>query len=101
MNNKTLEFLEAHKSPTPSRWRDEAEWRRKNATWLKISQKIAITTLLKMKSDGITQQYLADRMGYTQQYVSKILKGSENLSLDTITRLEKALGIEIIKPFNQ
>ena len=39
MNNKTLEFLEAHKSPTPSRWRDEAEWRRKNATWLKISQK--------------------------------------------------------------
>ena len=35
-------------------------------------------------------------MNCTQQYVSKILKGKENMSLDTLTRLEDALGISLI-----
>ena len=30
MKKKTLEFLEAHQSETPSTWREEAEWRRDN-----------------------------------------------------------------------
>ena len=41
---------------------------------------------------------LAERMNCTQQYVSKILKGKENLSLDTISRLEDALGISLVYP---
>ena len=32
----------------------------------------------------------------TQQYVSKILKGKENLSLETLSKLEDALGISLI-----
>jgi hypothetical protein len=32
MKQQTLEFLEAHKSETPSKWREEAERRRKNAS---------------------------------------------------------------------
>jgi plasmid maintenance system antidote protein VapI len=39
---------------------------------------------------------LAERMNCTQQYVSKILKGTENLSLDTMDRLERALQINLI-----
>ena len=35
-------------------------------------------------------------MNCTQQYVSKILKGSENMSLDTLSKLEDALGINLI-----
>ena len=30
MKQKTLDFLEAHQSETPSKWREEAEWRRDN-----------------------------------------------------------------------
>ena len=45
---------------------------------------------------GLTQKALAERMNCTQQYVSKILKGKENMSLDTLTKLEDALGICII-----
>ena len=35
-------------------------------------------------------------MNCTQQYVSKILKGSENMPLDTLSKLEDALGINLI-----
>ena len=106
MKKKTLEFLEAHQSETPSArpkdackartWREEAEWRRDNWSWLRHSQKIAVKVLLQMKQEGLTQKALAERMDCTQQYVSKILKGKENMSLDTLSKLEDALGINLI-----
>ena len=96
MKQKTLEFLEAHKSETPSKWREEAEWRRANASWLRHSQMIAVKVLLRMKQEHMTQKTLAERMNCTQQYVSKILKGNENMSLDTLTKLEDALNINLI-----
>ena len=96
MKKKTQEFLEAHQSETPSKWREEAEWRRDNWSWLRHSQKIAVKVLLQMKKEGLTQKALAERMNCTQQYVSKILKGKENMSLDTLSKLEDALGINLI-----
>ena len=96
MRKKTLEVLEAHQSQTPSAWREEAEWRRDNWSWLRHSQRIAAKVLLQMKQQGLTQKVLAERMGCTQQYVSKILKGKENLSLDILTKLENALSINLI-----
>ena len=53
-------------------------------------------TMIQMKQEGLTQKALAERMNCTQQYVSKILKGQENLSLDILSRLEDALGISLI-----
>ncbi|MCF0219978.1 MAG: helix-turn-helix transcriptional regulator [Muribaculaceae bacterium] len=96
MKQKTLSYLEANKSKTPSKWREEAEWRRKNAAWLRHSQQIAVKVLLKMKELHLTQKALAERMDCTQQYVSKILKGTENMSLDIISRLEEALQINLV-----
>ncbi len=96
MKEKTIEFLEAHQSETPSTWREEAEWRRENWSWLRHSQKIAVKVLLQMKQMGLTQKALAERMNCSQQYVSKILKGKENMSLETLSKLEDALGISLI-----
>lgn len=96
MKQKTLEFLEAHQSETKSEWREEAEWRHENWTWLRHSQRIAVRVLLEMKRLGLTQKALAERMNCTQQYVSKIIKGKENMSLETLSRLEEALGLCLI-----
>ena len=96
MKQKMLEFLESHKSETPSTWREQAEWRRENWSWLQYSQKIAVKILLRMKQTGLTQQALAERMNCTQQYVYKILKGNENLSLDTLSKLEEVLGMNLL-----
>ena len=35
-------------------------------------------------------------MGCSQQYVSKVLKGQENLSLETMSKIEACLGIQIL-----
>ena len=45
---------------------------------------------------SMTQRALAEKMNCTQQYVSKVLKGRENLSLETLCKIENALGIKIL-----
>ena len=94
--SKALEFLKAHESPIPSRWREEAQWRRDNAYWLKYSRYITLQVLQAMDKQSVTQVQLAERMGCTQQYVSNLLKGSSNMTLETIAKLEQALNIDII-----
>ena len=91
-----LDKLKQYKSETPSKWREEAEFRRVNKTWLRRSQKIAAKILSKMRESGISQTELARRMGCTQQYVSKILRGQENLSLETISKIEDSLGLSLL-----
>jgi transcriptional regulator with XRE-family HTH domain len=44
----------------------------------------------------MTQKQLAEKMNCSQQYISKILKGKENLSLETLSKIEDALGIQIL-----
>ena len=81
---------------TPSHWREEAEARRANKPWLRFSQQVAIAMLDRMEQLGLTQKKLAERMGCSQQYVSKVLKGRENLSIETIFKIEDALQLHIL-----
>lgn len=88
--------LNKHKSSTPSKWKDEAKKRRENRRWLNYSQEIAMFLHDKMEELGLNQTALAERMNCTQQYISRILKGKENLSLETIARLEDAIGTKFV-----
>lgn len=44
-----MRTLNEHKSSTPSRWREEVEFRAANKSWLRYSQHIAMIMLDKMK----------------------------------------------------
>ena len=94
--NKATEFLNNHQSDTPSKWRDAAEWRRENENWLKYSRIITMKTMQAMDKQSVTQSGLVKRMGCSQQYVSNLLKGNSNMTLETIARIETALDIDII-----
>lgn len=98
MQQKTQQFLEERQSTTPSKWSEEAEWRRKNRDWLRYSQHIAILLLSFMKKEHLTQAAIAERMGCTQQYVSKILKGTENMTIETITKIENVINCKLLVP---
>ena len=50
-----------------------------------------------MDDKSVTQVELANRLGCTQQYVSNLLKGSVNMTLETIAKLETVLDIDILK----
>ena len=95
--SRAIEFLEAHQSPKPSKWREDAQWRRDNEYWLQYSRYITLQVLRAMDEQSVTQVELAKRMGCTQQYVSSLLKGCSNMTLETIARLENALSIDLIK----
>ncbi|MBR1926902.1 MAG: helix-turn-helix transcriptional regulator [Bacteroidales bacterium] len=95
--NKAIDYLETHRSSTPSRWREDAEWRKDNEYWLKYSRYITLQVLRAMETQSITQAKLAKRMGCSQQYISNLLKGSSNMTLETIARLENALNIDLVK----
>lgn len=90
--------LSAYTSASPSHWRVKAEARMANKEWLRYSQRIAMMMLDKMDELGLTQKSVAERMGCSQQYVSRVLKGTENLSIETISKIESALGLQILEP---
>lgn len=96
MKQKTVDYLLKNQGKTPSQWREEAEWRRNNAAWLRYSQHIAVILLSYMKKENLTQQGMADRLHCTQQYVSRILKGKENMTLEVIANVEQALNVQLI-----
>lgn len=85
-----------------SNWMDKAKTRQKNRAWLKHSQKIAIKLLSTLRDNkridkGITnQKQLAEALGVSPQQINKIVKGKENLTLETISKLEQALNISLI-----
>lgn len=95
--SKATEFLNNNQSATPSKWREAAEWRRKNEKWLKYARVITMKTMQAMDKQSVTQSLLAERMGCSQQYVSNLLKGSSNMTLETISRIETALNIDLIE----
>lgn len=100
MNNiemKTIDVLRNNESKRTSSWREDAENRRENRSWLKYSQYIALVTRSRMAELGITQSALAELLGCTQQHVSVMLKGTSNLTLETIAKLETALDFSIIR----
>ena len=93
---EVVKKLEQHMSAPPSKWREKAEFRLANKSWLRYSQYVAMLMLDKMDEVGLNQRGLAERMGCSQQYVSKILKGQENLSIETICKIEDALEVELL-----
>ena len=69
----------------------------KREDWVCHSLAIAATMSDRMEELGMTQRVLAEKMNCTQQYVSKVLKGRENLSLETLCKIENALCIKILQ----
>jgi ribosome-binding protein aMBF1 (putative translation factor) len=94
--NKLNKKLSELASSETSNWKEKAQYRRNNREWLKRSSTIAIKVLDALKAQGLTQKDLAERLDVSPQYINKIVKGEENLTLETITNLELALGIQII-----
>lgn len=79
-----------------SKWIDDVKFREDNKQWLKRSQAIALKILRAIRAEGITQKVLAERIGVSPQQVNKWVKGKENFTLETISKIEKALNIELI-----
>ncbi|MCF8254688.1 MAG: helix-turn-helix transcriptional regulator [Bacteroidia bacterium] len=84
-----------------SKVHDLIAFRKTNKAWLKKSMQIAIAILKVLRERNVTQVELAAKLEVSPQYINKIVKGQENLTLETIAKLEEILKINLIsiEPF--
>lgn len=96
MTNGNLEKFKALVSGSNQQWLENVKWRKQNREWLKKSAAIALAVLRKLREQGMTQKDLADQLNISAQQVSKLLKGRENLTLETISKLEAVLNLDLV-----
>lgn len=65
--------------------------------WVRLSQQIAIAILHVLRDRHLTKSDLAERLGVSVDSVTRIVKGQENLTLETICKLQDALGVKLIE----
>jgi ribosome-binding protein aMBF1 (putative translation factor) len=84
-----------------SGWLEKAKQRKENRAWMDRSSQIAVRILRAIReqkpANGMTQAKLAEEMGVSAQYINKVVKGKENLTLETIAKIEQVLGIILIE----
>lgn len=101
MKNNTEKF-KSLVSDKKSGWLEKAKYREENQDWLEISFGIAVkilSTLRSNKKKGLNpknQTELAIALDCTPQYISKLMKGTEKLNIETISKIQKALSLKII-----
>lgn len=95
--SESINVLRKFQCHEKSKWKDEAQWYRDNWGWISYSKAIALQVRHRMQELPVTQKLLAEKMGCSQQYISLILKGNENLTLETISKLENSLDFKILR----
>lgn len=84
-------------------WQNDVVYHEQNQEWLDYSAKIAVLilrVLRKNKEKGrfpSTQKELAEVMKVSPQQINKYVRGTENLTLETILRISQALGNHLIE----
>lgn len=95
--NNLIDKIKSVSIKNKSKWEEKIKFRLKNKKWLDYSAQIAmrIDAIIEGKID-FNQISLAETLKVSPQQISKILKGEQNLTLQTIGNLSDALGIELI-----
>lgn len=83
--------------PLSAAEKDELEFRNDNREWLAISERLALKIRRILREKRLSQYELAEKMGVSPAQITKILSGKENLGIKTISKIERALGVNLIE----
>ena len=89
-------LLEQLSRPMSEKELQAVNFRKEGQVWLRKSRQIALSVLYYLEQKGMTKKDLAEKMGVTPTYVGKLLKGKENLSLETISKIEEAMDVDLV-----
>lgn len=92
---QSAERLKQFASPTPSRWRENAEARLANQETRRKARKVAMNMLNAMESKGINEVALSTLLGISCTELMPILKGHELPSVGMAQAIETALNISL------
>lgn len=79
----------------------ELNKRKENREMLRESQTIAFKVLYRLDELGWSQKKLAEKMNVSPQQISKIVKGQENLTLETMRKLQDILDVAILASYHE
>ena len=79
----------------------ELEYRVANGDWLKEPFMVGIKVLVKLDELGWSQKDLAAAMDVSPQQINKIVRGKQNLTLDTLVRLQRVLDIPLLASYHE
>lgn len=72
-----------------------------NRRWSKYSKLFALQIIKTLRTNkDLNQKVLAKKLGVSDQRISTICKGKENLTIKTMVEIQDALGIEMFKIMN-
>lgn len=97
MKTKNLENFEKLISNENSGWLDKFLHYKNNKKWLDNSSKVAVNVLEALKTNNLSQKDLAKKLNVSAQQVNKIVRGQQNLTFETVGKLEEALGITLME----
>ena len=99
MSNKEnfLKLVSYEKTPTV----ESVKERMRNRDMLHESKQIALKVLVKLDEVGWSQKDLANKMGVSPQQINKIVSGKENLTLETLVKLQNLLNIPLLATYNE
>lgn len=78
-----------------SGWQEKARKRQEGREWKQLSAYVALQIHERLIDLKLKKKDLAELLGVSPQQVSKITRGEENLTLETIGKLQKALEFEL------
>lgn len=93
IDKKKLDNIAVDLSPEQ---RSKMENRKRDRSWKKASAAIAAKIRRHLKTNGISQNELAEKLGITPANITRYLNGEANFQLSTIVDIEKALSISIL-----
>ena len=91
-----VERLKSIARPMTKSEQQEMDERNENRDWMAMSAKFALLVRHILRTTKMTQTELATRMGVSSVRITKILSGKENLCLQTIAKIEKAIGQSLL-----
>jgi ribosome-binding protein aMBF1 (putative translation factor) len=91
------EKLKKISSDEKSDWVKKTQEKLAHAGARKNARKVALRVLDILEQRGMSQTALAAKMGVSRQQVTKIVRGQDNFSFETIDKLERALGVTLMK----
>ena len=95
--NERLDKFEKLVSDKPSNFLSKLAYYKANKKWIDQSSKVAINVLEALNQKGLSQKDLAKKMNVSAQQVNKIIKGKQNLTFETVGKLETALEISLME----
>jgi len=94
--SKNHEILKKIDSGRRSDWLETRAKKRSHKKARENARLVAIRVLTILRERNMSQTELAEKMGVSRQQVTKIVKGQENFTFETIDKLEIALGVTLM-----